>query len=193
MRNAIQRLVTEGRVTTFQGKGAFVSEQRLSYLQGIDTLDQNINERGMDVTSELLEAGIFHPAQNYLDELKLETKDKVYKIKRLKRLNDKPFCIEIRHLPIVIADNFKLSELGVIPEVELLARDTTTSIQFVEYKVRGGLLEGKHVKLMGVPVETPTLLQFSTHYNIGNKPHDDRQKDLPSRQNRYPVYGTQKR
>ena len=47
------------------------------------------------------------------NQLKPGFQNKIFKIKLITRANHNPFCLDIRQLHLVIAGNFKLTELGV--------------------------------------------------------------------------------
>ena len=170
VRGAMNRLVTEGLVHKVHGKGVFVSENRLNYIAGISTLEESFAERGMKIESELLESQLFYPAAIYLDALGLDRGSRVFKIKRLKKVDGKPFCIEVRHLPMDVANRFKLEDLGVKPEVDLLSQYPETEIHSVEYKIRSEFLLEKNAVILQTPVDTPVIIQFSTHYNLQEQP-----------------------
>ena len=72
VRNAVQRLNTEGIVKKIHGKGVFVSEQKYNFIENITNIEEHIAEQGLSISDELIEAGVFYPAQIYLKELKLE-------------------------------------------------------------------------------------------------------------------------
>lgn len=170
VRNAIQRLNTEGIVHKIHGKGVFVSEQRYNFIENISNIEEQIAERGLSISDELIEAGVFHPAQVYLNELGLDKGERVFKIKRLKKVEGQPFCIDVRHLPMEIAGRFTLHDLETTPEADLLSQYSDTEVHYIDYQITVDQLFEKNTSFLEAPAGTPTLIQFATYYNSPTKP-----------------------
>lgn len=167
VRQAIQRLATEGIIQKVQGKGTFVAEQKFDgYIAGAKSLEEKLGECGVKVDNILLESTIEHPTPLFLKDLDLPPGSKTHKIRRLKLVDGKPFCIEIRNFPIDIAQRFSSDELNKIPSVELLNRNPETEVHDINFRVRGSVLLEREAGVLQAPVDTPVLIQFMTHYNV---------------------------
>ena len=104
------------------------------------------------------------------NQLQPSFQNKISKIKLISRANHNPFCLDIGQLHLVIADNFKLTELGVKAEIKLLNRDSATSVQFIKYKVRAVVLGDKNASLRQKSQDVPTVTLFAAHYNPNSEP-----------------------
>lgn len=171
-RIAIQRLATEGLVVKVQGKGTFVAEQRITgFIKGLRSLEQNLFDQGIEVTNELLEGKVFSNALVYwLKELGLTEQSPIFRIIRLKKINQNPIGVEVRHLPLDVSEYFLKEEIKNKPLIELLNSRSETVPHRVVYKTRSEILMEHYTELLQVPVGSPGIVQAATYYNIDDRP-----------------------
>ena len=171
VRIALHRLTTNGLVKKVQGKGTFVAEPKIyGQIKGVQSLEKSFAEQGITVTSELLAAFITNPTGFWLTELGLPPGSKAYKIRRLKKIEDRVIGLCMVFFPLEIADRFGMEAAMKTPVAELLNSDPETEVYRVAYKTRLWFLYPKEAKYLGVRADTPALLQILTHYNRRNKP-----------------------
>ena len=106
---AIVNLVNEGFLYRVQGKGTFVSvikqRNRFSSMQGFTEV---MKEKGIHIKTDIL---FFEEAKQdeYIrKELKIENENEmIYKVGRLRYIEDDPFGLEISYIPKSMCEKFK--------------------------------------------------------------------------------------
>ena len=100
VRKAITDLVEEGLLVKKQGKGTFVSSQKVkrNIIEFLSfTLTCQIN--GVKPGSRVIRKELIEPSDTDITELKLKGGEKVIFIQRIRYANDEPIIIESNYLP----------------------------------------------------------------------------------------------
>jgi GntR family transcriptional regulator len=100
-RQAVQELVCEGKLHTVIGKGTFVSE-RTKIEPPMNTIwgfSDSFSSIGGNHLSKLLSFKVQKAGDVVADKLNISPDNQIYKISRLRLLNQKPIAVEYSHLP----------------------------------------------------------------------------------------------
>lgn len=102
IRKAIDILLEEGLVYKKQGSGTYIQKKGVvNYnLHTLKGFKEEMEELGYEYRNEILEFSIILPENFIQQKLNLSSLDKVYLIKRLKYINNKPAVYEESYLPL---------------------------------------------------------------------------------------------
>ena len=166
VRQAINLLAKEGRLITKQGKGTFVTGERIEQeLVTLSSITEVLMAKGVEPTVKVLCSRITNAPAIVRKELKLKEDKDVLEMKRLYLVHDSPLCIIHYYLPIQFA--------GIAEPLtdENLPRETSYSV-FEKAGIRVGEAhniiraipaDDETAKCLNVPVSSPVLcLQRTT-------------------------------
>ncbi len=166
IRIALQRLASEGHIYSIQGRGTFVAEKKLSLVpDNIIPFEEQMSNQGIQAENELIEELIIHPIEIRRLQLNLPDGSKTYKVRRLKRITGEPVCMESNHMPPDFKGHFNKNELTHVPFLKLFNSKPETRISEIDYSIKSVLLLQVEADLLGVPVDTPALVQHRVMYN----------------------------
>lgn len=101
VRRAISELVADKVLYKKQGKGTFVSEYKIEReLISIGSFSDITTESGKEPSTQILQTSITKPTKELCKALKITANEKVLELKRLLRIDGKPFIIEISQYPL---------------------------------------------------------------------------------------------
>ncbi|MFA5523134.1 MAG: GntR family transcriptional regulator [Tissierellales bacterium] len=112
IRSAIMALQYSGYVIKQQGKGTFVAntayEQQLPLLR---SFTEDATARGSSTHSIVLAKDIIVPDENLEQILNIDPKEKVFKLSRLRFVDDEPMQITTSYLPVKGLKNYNWEEI----------------------------------------------------------------------------------
>ena len=107
----------------------------------------------------MLEGKVFSNALVYwLKELGLTEQSLIFRIIRLKKINQNPIGVEVRHLPLDVSEYFLKEDIRNKPLIELLNSRPETVPHRVVYKTRSEILMEHYTALLQVPVGSPGIV-----------------------------------
>lgn len=98
---AINSLVAEGILYRKQGKGTFVSKKKKKYqFNNVKGFTDVMKSRGIDIKTDIIKFEMLNPEENIMKKLGISNKkENVYKIIRLRYVENEPFVYEIAYIP----------------------------------------------------------------------------------------------
>jgi GntR family transcriptional regulator len=100
-RQALHGLKTNGYAFSEKGRGTFVSrpklEKNILHLQGFT---EDMRQRGMKPSSQLLEQVVVSVNEDLMEKLKLDSSEKVMRLRRLRLADGIPMALEESHVPL---------------------------------------------------------------------------------------------
>lgn len=98
---AINALVSEGVLYRIQGKGTFVAQKKKKYqFNNVMGFTEVMKRRGIDIKTDIIKFEILNPNEDIMCKLGISNpKENVYKIIRLRYVEEGPFVYEIAYIP----------------------------------------------------------------------------------------------
>jgi len=184
VRQALQELKNEGYITTRKGKGTYVAEPEISgnIIQSLLGFYETWKSLGFKVDISVLKLEQIRATEKVANSLHLKNGEEVILLKRMYKLNDKPYSIITNYMPYeplkdIMKEDFKVNGLTTILDKKYNVK-LTHGLSFIEIvlasKEEAELL---HIK-KGAPLfffegisfssgETPMVFFQST--NIGER------------------------
>ncbi len=172
VRQTLQELQNEGYITTRKGKGTFISEPEIS-----ENITRNLfgffeawTALGFKVENTVLELKETEASPQIASALSITSKDKIIFLKRLTKLNDKPYSININYLPY---EKFK----GIDKE-DLISTGLSTIINqkyklllpYVKSTIEIALAKKEEAELLNISKGDPLFLIEGTSFSNEKKP-----------------------
>ncbi len=100
-RKAIADLQEENLLIKKQGKGTFVKRSQINQnLKKFYSFSEELAKKGIEERAEMLEFEVICPDDQIQKVMNLDLDEKVFVIKRLRLLDEKPYAIEISYIPM---------------------------------------------------------------------------------------------
>ncbi|MFC7752781.1 GntR family transcriptional regulator [Tsukamurella soli] len=99
LRKALAELSAEGVLRREHGSGTYVAPPKVVRVRQLTSLTEDFGVNGMAVGSRVLSVDHIAADGETLQQLELRPGAKVYRVTRLRTLDDEPIAIEVAHLP----------------------------------------------------------------------------------------------
>jgi len=172
IRKAIEELVALDLIEKKQGSGTYITHKEVVHqLVPLRSGMERSQEGGATLTSEVLEFAIVYPESEIANRLKISTTDRVYRIKRLRKFNDRPQILEESYMPA-----------SLFPELNIRVLEGS-KFEYIE-KVMGLKIEGSYQEfapilpdkelqqLLNLPAREPVLQITSVANLVDGTPID---------------------
>jgi GntR family transcriptional regulator len=157
LRRALSELEHEGLLDRRQGAGTFVSGQPVIKQLQLMSFSEDMRERGLTPSSEVLSVKELGANAKLAQKLKLTPGAALMELKRLRFANDEPMALETVYLIKARAPEVDAEQLRTGSLYELLQRSGVV-IRSAVQEVQATVLSEEEADLLEVPPFSPSLL-----------------------------------
>ncbi|MGN1400040.1 MAG: GntR family transcriptional regulator [Bacillus sp. (in: firmicutes)] len=101
VRQALTNLVNEGLLYRKKGTGTFVNDRKVEQiLQGLTSFSEDMTERGLKPSSDILSYGTVKASASVASKLGLELGSDVLQIERIRLADNEPMALETAYMPL---------------------------------------------------------------------------------------------
>lgn len=159
--HGLSSLVSTGRITRIAGKGTFVARREVRITQHkslVRSFDEEVVERGSNIEFRLIGFNRLTTPDDIAERLRIEPGDEVFRLERVRILDDVPTVQEIRFLPIALGQRLSIDALSRLPMFTILA-EAGRPVAHIEGVVRADAASADTAPKLAIAHETPVLVR----------------------------------
>jgi GntR family transcriptional regulator len=158
VRQAVDYLVSEGRLHRVPGKGTFVARPKIEMRLQLTSFSDDVRARGMEPGSRDLDRRLVEASAHLARELGIRRGDGVHFIERLRTADGEPLCIERAHIPASLAPGLDGHDLTNRSLYALLESRYGLVLDAGELTIDAGIADPSDADLLKLPRGGAVLL-----------------------------------
>ncbi|MCB9452901.1 MAG: GntR family transcriptional regulator [Anaerolineaceae bacterium] len=183
IRKALQILVDDGLIVRQAGKGTFVYPQKIE--ENLYSLQGFAEMMASDYPTQVMEILNFEVIQAGADlatSLTVPADDKILRIKRRHKVEQRPVAYAIIYLPFEVGKLFTPDDVETTPIYTLLARKAGITIGQATQRIAAIAANHEIAEVLGIAVGSPVLTIKRVTYSTEQKPIEYIQLYYPGNQ-----------
>jgi GntR family transcriptional regulator len=170
-RQAITDLVNEGVFYREQGRGTFVTQNKITQqLLNLTGFTEDIRARGQRPSTNVLAASLSPADDVAAERLRINPGDMVFVLRRLRLADDEPLAIEVSMLNFKGCERLAEEDLEHNSLYRLLETQYGIPLMEADQEIEAGLIGDEEAKILKVPTGSAALFTRRTTYTDRNRP-----------------------
>lgn len=174
IRQAFSELAAEGYLDRVKAKGTFITKPKISgdFFQRIESFNEEIQKKGMVPSTKVLELSQIQPYEEILTKLKLNKKDKVIYLERLRLADNKQIVYVKTYLPYSRFKDLLKDNLSDMSLYQVLQEKYNVSAKKVTRTISTTLPDEAIASILDVDRSTPLLFVNTLAYDESLTPFE---------------------
>ena len=170
-RQAITDLVNEGVFYREQGRGTFVTQNKITQqLLNLTGFTEDIRARGQRPSTKVLAASLSPADDVAAERLRINPGDPVFVLRRLRLADDEPLAIEVSTLNFKGCERLAEEDLEHNSLYRLLETQYGIPLMEADQEIEAGLVGEEEAKILKIPTGSAVLFTRRTTYTDRNRP-----------------------
>jgi len=173
VRQAINALVSEGRLERMQGRGTYVTRPPASVLHLSElpfSFAEEMRQRQVPFTSRILSQEVIPAAGRLLTKLKLERGDRVIHLESLGAVEAEPFVLAFAYLPEALCPGLLEMDLEARPLYQILEAEYGHHLSRATRTIEASVADEYEAGLLQIPKGSPIHFIHSLTYLQDGRP-----------------------
>ena len=171
VRQALDRLVQEGKVSRKQGKGTFVLPPKIEgELAGFYSFTTLIEQKGLQHSARTLSFERLTASGSPARLLEMAPDAPMYKIRRLRLANGEPLILETLYLPEAVCPGLRRDDLAAAPLYTLMSNRYGVNLLRARQFFEPALADPYEAEILGLQPGAPVLFLQNMTYSQGDHP-----------------------
>lgn len=165
-KKAIDDLVQDGILMRIQGKGTFISKPKIEQsLSGFYSFSKVMEEKGLQPKDVILHVKVIEAPSHVAKMLKLEDKELVLELKRLRCANNEPIILETSYIPNWLVPDFSQEKLERNSLYDVLDKEYGVSVTKAKEAFEPVLIRAYESQYLEVKAGDPALMLERVAYD----------------------------
>lgn len=170
VRQALASLAQDGLVLRLRGKGTFVSAKarKLDLPRYTGSIEE-LMLMGLRTSTHILDSAWIDPPAHIRERLRLRA-EKVLRIEKVRRLEDRPFSYVLNFLPPAVGERLPMELVREKPMLLILEQDLGIRLSEADQAVQATLADTAIADLLAIRVGDPLLSAERIVYDVTKRP-----------------------
>ncbi|MDO5695294.1 MAG: GntR family transcriptional regulator [Eubacteriales bacterium] len=167
VRRAIQDLQDDGYVIKLSGIGTIIKSNKVVFdMQKLDSFSNETKRRGIHSTSHLISFDKIVPKQKIRSALNLLKNEKVYRIERLRKINQRPIGVQVSYIVDKFGIYLKTEDfLDETASLYDILRSFDIHLQSAEESIEAIMPDQYYRQLLGIDEMQPVFYREQTTFD----------------------------